>query len=421
MIAIKKQTSRRAVVVLGMHRSGTSILSALLCSAGADAPKHLQGGDKFNRTGYWESQRLWPLHDELLREMGVAWDTVVSFPATFFRSPIAIRYKARIIEVLRDEYADSALFCVKDPRISRLLPIWMPLLKDEGITADYVIMTRNPLEVAQSLKRRNGFHRSQSLMLWLRHTLEAEHHTRGHRRVFVTYDQIMSDWHCVLQRISERLDITWPRQALEIDVEFDRIVADGERHHWLDVDKLSAREDLPEWVLRTYRACIAASEDEESAQLEVFDRLRHEMATASKAFEPLLVMEQMQRRESEERRDELAEQTLALRSEVSAGETRTAQIVAELGQRETELAAMQAAIETARAQTTAAESQHAALQTEAAALVTRATERDAELGAAQTKLSEMEAAAAAAEARTAQIVAELGQRETELAAMQAAI
>ncbi|MGA8535005.1 MAG: hypothetical protein WB615_12935, partial [Candidatus Tumulicola sp.] len=75
-----------------------------------------------------------------------------------------------------------------------------------------------------------------------------------------------------------------------------------------------------------------------------------------------------------------------------AAEARTAQIVAELGQRETELAAAQAAIEMARAQTAAAESQHAALQTEAAGLVTRATERDAELGALRARLQRLQRA-----------------------------
>jgi len=415
--------------------------------AGADPPKHLLAGDEFNETGYWESDRLWQLHDELLQDMGVAWNSLLAYPSSFFNSPKANRYNARIIEVLRDEYANSALFCLKDPRICRLLPLWMPVLKAEGIEASYVIISRNPLEVAESLKGRFDLHWSESLMLWLRHTLEAERYTRGRRRVFVTYDQVMSDWRSVLWRISERLEIVWPRRPSEIDVGFERIISDRLRHYRVGDDKIDAREDVTEWVASTYRACVAASEDQTEEQIDVFDRVRHEIETADKAFEPLLVIQQIQRDASraetaaaearsavlqaqanefvtrvEGRESELALAQARLRElEPAAADAvaRAEQTAAQLGERDAELAATQAALTAARAETTGAQAQSAEFQAQANELVSRVEERDAELAVTQTRLREMEAAAADAVARADQGAAQLSERDEQLAAAKA--
>lgn len=278
--------TRRAVVVLGMHRSGTSLLAALLCKAGADAPKQLMAGGADNPTGHWESWPLYFLDDEVLSALGLSWDSTLSLPAEMLRSPKTERFLPRYVDVLREEYDRSDLLCAKDPRLCRIFPVLRRALQSENIAPSCVLIARHPLEVAASLRDRDGFHWSKSLLLWLRHVLDAELNTRDLPRVFVTYDQVMNDWRQVLHKIGERLDIAWPHRQSEIDVAFESIIADSLRHHRNSIKQLDARRDVVRWVKTIYRACVAAAEDEDVTA--VFDHVRNEIAVADKAYEPLL-------------------------------------------------------------------------------------------------------------------------------------
>src|SRR5581483_5443085 len=95
-------------------------------------------------------------------------------------------------QILRSEYGDSTLFVVKDPRLCRLIPLWLAALERYGARPSFVITTRNPLEVAGSLRARNGFSATKSYLLWLRHLLDAERDSRGFPRVFTSYEQLLS-------------------------------------------------------------------------------------------------------------------------------------------------------------------------------------------------------------------------------------
>src|SRR6266446_6985151 len=61
--------SRKAIVVLGMHRSGTSALCGALDVLGVNFGKHLMTANEANTKGYWEHPEIVALHDELLRSL----------------------------------------------------------------------------------------------------------------------------------------------------------------------------------------------------------------------------------------------------------------------------------------------------------------------------------------------------------------
>ena len=65
---------RKAIVVLGMHRSGTSALSRLLTFHGFSQPNDLMPPKKDNPKGFWESVGCQILNDTILASLGGAWD-----------------------------------------------------------------------------------------------------------------------------------------------------------------------------------------------------------------------------------------------------------------------------------------------------------------------------------------------------------
>ena len=110
---------------------------------------------------------------------------------------------------LRTEFGDAELFVLKDPRLSRLLPLWLPALERVGAAPSAVIALRHPAAVARSLAVRNGLSLETSLLLWLRHVLDAERLTRSMPRDFASYDALLADWRGVASRIGQRLGLDW--------------------------------------------------------------------------------------------------------------------------------------------------------------------------------------------------------------------
>lgn len=392
--------------MLGMHRSGTSLAAALLCTAGAARPAHMMLATEENETGYWEPWPLYHLNEEIFADLGMTWDSTLSLPADVLRSAKVQRLAPLYAEMLLKEYGDAPLFCTKDPRNSRLLPAILPALNAINADPKYVIITRHPLEVADSLKER-GFHWGKSLILWLRHTLEAELHTRGQRRIFITYDQLMTDWRDVLRRIGDGLDVAWPRRLADIDADFERIISSRLRHHRAGPKALEARGDVAEWVARVYDACTAATENRVDDAISEFDRIRELLSIADALYEPVLadslkegrelkVVEQDLTERLKEREGELdaacaerdvaradadgaSARTIELGGRFADAATRSDRLAGELAERQAELDAIRAQLDSARAQSVAA-------RAEANALGALIEEREVQLAARQAEL-----------------------------------
>jgi hypothetical protein len=96
---------------------------------------------------------------------------------------------------------------MKDPRISRLLAFWQDVFNQLNAQVSYVIACRNPLSVAQSLNKRDGFDLEKGYLLWIEHTLRSLTGTVGMTRLVVDYDRLMDDPITELQNISRFLNV----------------------------------------------------------------------------------------------------------------------------------------------------------------------------------------------------------------------
>ena len=66
-------SQRTCLLVLGMHRSGTSAITRIFNLMGAEPPKQLLDAGPSNEAGHWEPERLVLLHDQMLEEAGSSW------------------------------------------------------------------------------------------------------------------------------------------------------------------------------------------------------------------------------------------------------------------------------------------------------------------------------------------------------------
>jgi hypothetical protein len=180
------------VLVLGMHRSGTSAVAGSLHLLGLATcePEDLMTGMPWNPAGHWESRSLSRLDDELLTEMDRSWwyppPTGEAYAEVTGRVTTAPETAARCFRRAHP----SAPWVWKDPRLSVLLPFWRRVL-GEPLAA--VVVHREPLDVARSLELRNGFPVSFGLALWARYNRLLLEHSRGLAVLVVRYDDVVED------------------------------------------------------------------------------------------------------------------------------------------------------------------------------------------------------------------------------------
>lgn len=65
-VEMKLAMTKTCILVLGMHRSGTSAFTRLLNLAGAESPKNLMEAKTDNVRGFWESEAVCGVNDAFL-------------------------------------------------------------------------------------------------------------------------------------------------------------------------------------------------------------------------------------------------------------------------------------------------------------------------------------------------------------------
>ena len=247
--------AQSAVLVAGMHRSGTSVLTRTLSLLGCALPNT-------TLSSVWESKVIIRLDQQMLASAGCGWDDWKPFYAHWHSTPIAKAFRKCAEAALRDEFGSAPLFVLKDPRICRVLPIWTEAAKNLGIAPAVILPIRNPLEVAASLEMRDGVNPSVGQLLWLRYVLEAEHASRGFRRAFIRYDDLLADWQAAVQGLSQTLGISWTRPLASAVGDIEACISSAKRHHQVDDAMIFGDQSLSAWLKSTFEILSRWTRDE---------------------------------------------------------------------------------------------------------------------------------------------------------------
>jgi glycosyltransferase involved in cell wall biosynthesis len=266
---------RRLIVVLGMHRSGTSLLARALNLLGVDLGEDLLPPGPDNPTGYWESQTIMDINETVLAALGMTWDSVLPINPGDWDRPRIKELQLDALEKLRVKFADKRLWGFKDPRTARLLPFWQTIFRHLDVDESYVLTIRNPLSVAKSLASPNrvnlyppayritGFTSEKAYVLWLEHMLYAFAYTEGKSRVLVDYDHLLASPSTQLRRIVEQLSLPWNEQIDSAIAEFESHFLDlNLRHGKFESQDLNLDSNAQGMVASTYEFLRTLALDE---------------------------------------------------------------------------------------------------------------------------------------------------------------
>jgi hypothetical protein len=198
---------RKGFVVLGMHRSGTSMLSGLL----VQGMGYKVGGPLIepafdNEKGFFELLPIVLQNDEFMAKQHIGW----SYNVINYDYQKALEHKRTGIVTFKEgrrglpflNNPDNSPWLQKDPRMCITLKTWLELLNSEPAV---VYTYRHPLEVALSLHHREGFDLQHGLRLWILYNMRAIQNSQDLCKVYSSNEKMLANPRVEVQRISDEL------------------------------------------------------------------------------------------------------------------------------------------------------------------------------------------------------------------------
>lgn len=199
--------STRAVLIVGMHRSGTSAFARGMQALGVHLGNNFLDTQPDNPTGYWEDRHVCELNERLLAVLGLKWTDASLIDKANWRKPAVESLVAEAAEYLRANFTGHSLWGYKDPRTIRLLPFWQSVLRQLEVDEYYLVAIRNPLSVAASLFQRQGMDTVTAHRLWLVYMVPNLSEVANRRFIVADYDLLMADPQAQLERIARALEL----------------------------------------------------------------------------------------------------------------------------------------------------------------------------------------------------------------------
>ena len=258
-----------AVCILGMHRSGTSSVARAMNLLGVYLGEEamVKGTGSDNPEGFWEHREILDLQTDLLQRLKRSWNTAAPLPVGWQQSDVVRPFKDKLSRIVTDNFGQHTLWGWKDPRTCLLLPLWRDLLDELKTKLLCLFVVRNPIDVANSLSKREPIPFGQALGIWFNYCIAALKDGAGLPMVFLSYDKFLESWEPELRRCATALGLDWPKDPQRFQESVLAFLRPDLHHNKSKADLL---QQAPQPVQELYRGLIEASAEPTTQH----DRLR---------------------------------------------------------------------------------------------------------------------------------------------------
>jgi hypothetical protein len=271
---------KRLVLVVGVGRSGTSLLAGVLGQLGFHIPQPEVTADETNPKGFGEPRWVVDFHTRLMRRLRII---VFDARPLAFEKTAAVADDARAGDELKawlaGELAQSDSVVVKDPRVGWFLGLWQRCCDQLDAQTSQITMLRHPAEILTSARKSYGAWQSDAsrAAAWLNVMLETERATRGSARVYIRYEDLLANWKSEVDRAGRTVDLPLltdvaPERAAAVDAFVDPSLRRS-RAGWDDLDVPESLRELCERVWGLFLAGPDETRTELDEALEEYRKL----------------------------------------------------------------------------------------------------------------------------------------------------
>ena len=182
-------------LVVGCHRSGTSLFTSILKHLGGNLPSNLMRPALSNVKGFNESWYCVQANEIILKRMGLEWDSIVPTPKSIESKSFIDSQKKNVLDAIRLGFPQNneleGPLVIKDPRMCRTFPIWEKSLMEMRSNVKIFLAIRHPFEVIQSLGSRDGIHPDKACYIWIWNVFESLIFTKKSNPRVIIYDKLI--------------------------------------------------------------------------------------------------------------------------------------------------------------------------------------------------------------------------------------
>lgn len=271
------------IVLLGMHRSGTSATAGLIAQLDYFPGYQLFSGNESNQKGYFEDKNIVAHNNILFRELSLIDWRDVGYVKQIESSSTRFQLIEKAKKVFLNEYGDKKNKIFKDPRTCRTLPFWLEVFNEIKEDALCVFTLRDPVDVIASLSRRDAMHPNHSALLYAVYLIDAERYSRGRVRALVRYEDLLNKTYDVLGELDSRLGTAFLAADSKI-LSNACAFLDSELNHKSDVFSIE-NSIFIDFAREVYNVFDRHFYDDSPT---VFDQLHDKLNTLRAALEPWL-------------------------------------------------------------------------------------------------------------------------------------
>ena len=198
---------KKIIAIIGMHRSGTSVLSRCMRIFGAELGDKIIDPGPDNPKGYWEDEDILNLNIEMLSFLGTTWDSIKLIDKNDIITLRENNFTEKAKEIIQNKTKEYDFFALKDPRMAKLMPIWKEAFTAYSDRVMYIIAIRNPVSVIKSLKNRNKIDPVTAALIWISHVIPSLIETQNDQRIIIDYDLFLDNPQLQINRISEEFKL----------------------------------------------------------------------------------------------------------------------------------------------------------------------------------------------------------------------
>ena len=204
---------QKAIIVIGMHRSGTSAVSGLLDELGVFMGKNLFAPqENVNEKGFFENAKVVDINDSLFDALLGSWDDPFSSNFDLKYPDAYSEFELTTKKFISKEYDSYDLWGMKDPRTSLHLPFWDKVITGCNTSPCYLMMLRNPIEVVASIVKRDQFSTKKALILWINYTLSSYLFCASKSLYILNFENLLASPESVMIDICKKFDIDMPNK-----------------------------------------------------------------------------------------------------------------------------------------------------------------------------------------------------------------
>ena len=261
------------VLVTGVGRSGTSMMSGTMYHLGLDVPGPYLKTNDSNPKGFFESRWAVHFHNRLAKAAGIYVFDARPQALARVQASITPEQRAQVSRFLAKHLSGGRVVVVKDPRSVWTQHLWRDQAAALGARSAFVTMLRHPAEVTASrstyyaaettLPQRRRF-QAAGVARWVNNTLINEAQTRGEPRAFVRYTDMLADWRAVMRTLGSQLGIAYPVD-LDAPNSADEFIDPSLRRHEPNWDEMKLSSPLQSVAQTTWDAVQELVDDPGSA------------------------------------------------------------------------------------------------------------------------------------------------------------